>query len=172
MRITGFGSSSALATGTTASGGIDMRIGSVAGKARTVLGNSNSCRETALRSFTVHDVMDEFSRISRVVAMQIFSEEYVISSLLSLVRAGIIVLNNGHDDDIPRDLVTMRTVVNFLPAEHEFAAAFRKGYIAEGTSSSSSITQNRSAGIVLRVSNRVRRAVLHPQEQILIDGIR
>ena len=169
MKITGFGSSSVLATGTAMPGGGDKRSGSAAG------GNNNSCRETALRSFTVHDVMDEYSRLSNAVARETFSEEYVISSLLSLVRAGIIVLNNGHDDNIPRDLVTMRSVVNFLPAEHEFTAAFRRGYFAEGSTSSNSsscIVQNRSAGTILRVSNRVRRAVLHPQEQIIIEGIR
>ena len=183
MRITGFGSSSALATGATIPG-----TGTLAGG---VGGNNYRYKETALRTFTVKDVIDEFSRLSNVLARKIVSEEQVLSSLLALVQAGIIVLSNGLDDNIPTDHVDMRTIVDFLPAEHEFTAAFKRGYLAEGmgmgmgmgtgtgrsssSSSSSTInssdTQNKRSEPILRVSNRVRRAVLNPQEHVLIEGL-
>ena len=135
---------------------------------------------------------------------------------------GIIVLNNGYDEAIPKDLVTGHSVIDFLPALHEFEAAFKKGYFADswigssseagngnastsansnaqdsdtnsngkralnsagGISSSSSSSgmnekhrnqqheydRDRSAP-TLRVSNRVRRAVLNPHEPVLMEG--
>lgn len=122
------------------------------------------------------------------------------AALLTLVMSGIIVLSNGFDEGIPRDLVTTHTVIEFLPAEHEFEAAFRRGYLADswqgqgqskGAGASSSAAQDShgnpalnnngkrvmssssiSSGSapILRVTGRVRRAVLNPQEQVLMEG--
>jgi hypothetical protein len=121
--------------------------------------------------------------------------------------SGIIVLSNGFDEGIPRDLVTTHTVIEFLPAEHEFEAAFRRGYLADswqgqgqgpgqskGAGASDSAAQDShgnpqqhtlnnngkrvlssssissSSAPILRVTGRVRRAVLYPQEQVLMEG--
>lgn len=124
------------------------------------------------------------------------------AALLTLVMSGIIVLSNGFDEGIPRDLVTTHTVIEFLPAEHEFEAAFRRGYLADswqgqgpgqskGAGASDSAAQDShgnpalnnngkrvmssssiSSGSapILRVTGRVRRAVLNPQEQVLMEG--
>lgn len=123
------------------------------------------------------------------------------SAFLSLVKSGVIVVNNGFEEGIPRDLITAHTTIEFLPAEHEFEAAFKKGFIADssasagacadggagagiasadlghaaGSARSSSSSNSSSAGHqrsepTLRVSNRVRRAVLNPHEQVLMEG--
>lgn len=126
------------------------------------------------------------------------------SALLSLVKSGLIVLNNGFEEGIPRDLITAHSAIEFLPAEHEFEAAFKKGFIADsstglgagfasgadpgnadgsarnsGSSSGSGMSsngvghqRNEQERLVptLRVSNRVRRAVLNPHEQVLMEG--
>ena len=136
------------------------------------------------------------------------------AALLTLVMGGIIVLSNGFDDGIPRDLITTHTVIEFLPAEHEFEAAFRRGFLADSWQGP---VQSKSAGVgannlsasssaaqdshhqknsnplhqtfnnngkrvtysnnniggsapILRVTGRVRRAVLNPQEQVLMEG--
>lgn len=115
------------------------------------------------------------------------------AALLTLVMSGIIVLSNGFDDGIPRDLITTHTVIEFLPAEHEFEAAFRRGFLADSwqgqgqgqgandsnqtvnangkrelhSNSNSSIS---NSAPILRVTGRVRRAVLNPQEQIVMEG--
>ena len=117
------------------------------------------------------------------------------AALLTLVMSGIIVLSNGFDEGIPRDLITTHTVIEFLPAEHEFEAAFRRGFLADSwqgqgqgqgandsnqtvnangkrevhSNSNSNSTISGSAPI-LRVTGRVRRAVLNPQEQIVMEG--
>jgi hypothetical protein len=122
--------------------------------------------------------------------LQILPEESVRSALLSLVKSGVIVLNNGFEEGAPRDLITAHSAIEFLPAEHEFEAAFKKGFIADsssgaagdlghgntaGSARSSSSSSSSSAGHqrsepTLRVSNRVRRAVLNPHEQVLMEG--
>ena len=141
------------------------------------------------------------------------------SALLSLAKNGIIVLNNGYDEAIPKDLVTAHSIIDFLPALHEFGLAFKKGYFADSwmgsgseavgastsansTTHSSDTTNNNGkrtlgssssdgasgtnqninqrnkndhydqdrAAPTLRVSNRVRRAVLNPHEPVLLEG--
>lgn len=113
-------------------------------------------------------------------------------AFLSLVKSGIIVLSNGFEEGAPRDLVTAHSAIEFLPAEHEFEAAFKKGFIADSStgagagagggiasaagsdrgssSSSSSSAGHQRSEPTLRVSNRVRRAVLNPHEQVLMEG--
>lgn len=164
MRASGYGSATAMAaTRARNEGGAfgQLRIGEGGGTAKRI-------RDPVYRSITVQDVMDEFQRLSSVVARKVVTQEYVVSSLLSLEKAGIILLNNGIDDRIPIDLVTMRTVVDFIPAEHEFEAAFRRGYIADGATSTASNENRRDP--ILRVTNRVRRCVLNPHEQIVMEG--
>jgi hypothetical protein len=118
-------------------------------------------------------------------------EESVRSALLTLVKSGVIVLNNGFEEGAPRDLITAHSAIEFLPAEHEFEAAFKKGFIADSSSgaaadlghgntagsagsarnsSSSSSAGHQRSEPTLRVSNRVRRAVLNPHEQVLMEG--
>ena len=121
-------------------------------------------------------------------------EESVRQAFLSLVKSGIIVLSNGFEEGAPRDLVTAHSAIEFLPAEHEFEAAFKKGFIADSStgagagagagggiasaagsdrgssSSSSSSAGHQRSEPTLRVSNRVRRAVLNPHEQVLMEG--
>ena len=129
------------------------------------------------------------------------------AALLTLAMSGIIVLSNGFDEGIPRDLITTHTIIEFLPAEHEFEAAFRRGFLADswqgqgqgqskganGTSASnpaahdssnpqhlavntngkrvmSSNSSSSGSAPILRVTGRVRRAVLNPQEQVLMEG--
>ena len=110
-------------------------------------------------------------------------------ALLTLVMSGIIILSNGFDEGIPRDLITSHTVIEFLPAEHEFEAAFRRGFLADSwqgqgqgqgaNRSNQSVNANgkrevhsnsNSSAPILRVTGRVRRAVLNPQEQIVMEG--
>jgi hypothetical protein len=41
--------------------------------------------------------------------LQILPEESVRSALLSLVKSGVIVLNNGFEEGAPRDLITVHS---------------------------------------------------------------
>ena len=110
-------------------------------------------------------------------------------------------LSSLASDHLPSSLVTVHTVIVFVPSEVEFDAAFRRGYLADhlgvvvaqreyeqmllGRSSSAGSSDgggeggrgnqgtNKSARgqqFSLKVSNRIRKAVLNPMEPVPAEG--
>ena len=107
--------------------------------------------------------------------------------------------NYAGSDHLPSCLVTVHTVIIFVPSEVEFDAAFRRGYLADhlgvvvaqreyeqmllgrsssaGSGSGGGGRENQVAGtkgagqqFTLKVSNRVRKAVLNPMDPVPAEG--
>ena len=135
------------------------------------LTRSGRVRKANQRVITVRDVINEFKRLSTLVARGIISEEAVIFIFLQLGRASVVVFKDPLNEGVIRDFncVLDTTLVEFLPSEHDFVAAFRRGYLVE-QKSRRMLGRSPKYNPTLRVSSRVRRSVLYPQEPILMAG--
>lgn len=120
------------------------------------------------RRIRVFHVMAELKRLSDWVWTGRIKRRIKVS-LIALAKAGILEIDNGSDRVLDIQRLPAKAYVEFVSDAHEFVESFKKGFLFQGENHRK-VMQRRRSDRTIKVSTKVRRGVIYPQELVQTEG--